>query len=129
MHTLKIAASIIILFAIIIGFSTFTFNTLDKTSKDLDNNIAKIESSIKGQLWNNAEEELREIKGNWMYSEKIWSMLLDHLEIDNISNTLSKLSTYIEARDSTLSLGELAALKQYVKHIPDKEAIKLKNIF
>ena len=61
-----------------------------------------------------------EIIEKWPETEKKWSILLDHSDIDAISTSISRLSVYIDAKDSTLALAEIASLKQLLKTIPDR---------
>ena len=127
-HTLKIVISLAVLLAVIIAISVSTVSTLNAASKELDEHLSRIESSISANNWDKATQELSYIQGTWSKTEKTWAMLLDHFEIDNIDTTLSRLSKFIEAKSTPLSLGELAALRQYIEHIPEKESLKLKNI-
>jgi hypothetical protein len=39
------------------------------------------------------------------------------------------MKKYIEVKDRALALGEIANLKQYVKHIPQKETFNFRNVF
>ncbi len=129
MHTAKIALSILALLVIIIGSSLIGANILSNTSDKLSGNIEKVESSTTSEDWNNAVKYLDDIEKDWSKSEGIWSMLIDHIEIDNIENSLTRMKKYIEVKDKSLALGEIANLKQYVKHIPQKETFNFRNVF
>lgn len=129
MHTAKVLLSISVLLVIIIGLSVFGANVLSNTSGKLERHISRIEGSTTSGDWDNATGYLDDIEKDWTKSEGIWSILIDHIEIDNIENSLTRMKKYIEVKDKALALGEIANLKQYVKHIPQKETFNLRNIF
>ncbi|NLD47493.1 MAG: DUF4363 family protein [Clostridiaceae bacterium] len=107
----------------------FTLSILSKNALDLEQQINEIESYTVNKDWSSAEESLSIIEENWNKVEKTWAVLLDHMEIDNIDISLIKMAEYIKTKDSALALAEISALKQYVKHIPEKESFNLKNLF
>ncbi|MGE5458328.1 MAG: DUF4363 family protein, partial [Methanococcaceae archaeon] len=64
----------------------------------------------------------------WNHMKDKWALLLDHQEIDNINISLSKMKEYIKGKNKNDSLAEVSTLKLLFIHIPEKEAISLKNI-
>lgn len=129
MHSAKVTAAIIALTAAIIASGLFALFILSSSSKKLDESVLKIEDNTRAGEWKKAEEELKSFKENWGDTRRKWAMLLDHIEIDNIDSTTSRMSEYIKARDTSSALAEIAELRQFIKHIPEKEAFSLKNIF
>lgn len=129
MNTIKTLALPAILLILVIGTSMFTLSILSKNALDLEQQINEIESYTVNKDWSSAEESLSIIEENWNKVEKTWAVLLDHMEIDNIDISLIKMAEYIKTKDSALALAEISALKQYVKHIPEKESFNLKNLF
>ena len=127
-HPLKIIISITVLMAIIISISVYSFRTLSSSSEKLDGEVALVEKCVKGGDWQKAESNLSSVKSQWDRTKKVWTMLLDHFEIDNIENTMSKLSKFIETRNMPLSLSETASLRQYIRHIPESQSFEIKNI-
>lgn len=128
MYNLKILALPAILLVLVIGTSIFTLNTLSKNALELEQQINEIESYTINKDWSNAEKCLSSIKEDWDRVEKTWALLLDHMEIDNIEISLIKMAEYIKTKDYTLAMAEISTLKQYVKHIPEKEGFSLKNL-
>lgn len=128
MHSAKIITSIIALFAVVLIASFYTTNILSSTSNKLENHISSIESNVKSDNWSKAEQDLSNTQKTWNKTQKSWAILLDHVEIDNIDSTLARLSNYVDTKNKPLILGEIAVLRQYVKHIPDKETPELRNI-
>ncbi len=129
MHTAKIIISILIILSFILSASIIGANSLRATSDKLEGHIAEIEESTLSGNWDKAKENVDSIEKTWSKAEGTWTILLDHAEIDNIDNSLSRMKKYIDSQDRTLALGELANLHQYVKHIPQMESLNLRNIF
>ena len=91
--------------------------------------IIKVEKQIHEKNWGNANQEIENLKGEWVETKKLWSIMLDHQEIDNIDLSLMRVEQYIMQNDATLSLGEVAALRLLFNHIADTQVISPQNIF
>lgn len=128
MHTFKVSVIITVLLCIILVTGIIAYKTLSTTAEKMENHIVKIERSTTAQDWETAEKQISVAKNDWKDIEKVWSVLVDHFEIDNIDNTLSKIAKYIETKNVSMALAETATLRRYIKHIPEKEAFTLKNI-
>lgn len=129
MHTFKVTASIAGLLAVIIAAGLCTVSFLRSSSEKLENHITVMESNIASGHWEKAGEELSSLEQLWDRTQKKWTVLLDHSEIDSIDTSLSRLSNFIASKSQPLSLGETAVLRQYIRHIPEKESFTLKNVF
>ncbi len=128
MHTIKIAAAAIILTLLIITTGIIASHNLSKSSDKIESYISGIETNIKSSNWKKADSDLSNMKKEWKKIGTGWSILIDHIEIDNIDNSISRLSSFIRSKDSTEILAESSNLRQYIKHIPEKESFNLKNI-
>jgi predicted PurR-regulated permease PerM len=127
--TVKAILMIIVLIVIISGFAGYTINYLCSSSEQLEDRINTIENNIKANEWLDALQNLDSVALEWDKISNLWSMLIDHSEIDNITESLSRIQAYINENSTVLSLAELNVLKNYLKHIPEKESLKLKNLF
>ncbi|RCX13780.1 uncharacterized protein DUF4363 [Anaerobacterium chartisolvens] len=129
MHTLKIAASIAVLLVLIITAGIYTNHALLSSSKKLEAHIIKIEEASKSEKWASAKEQLDMANALWDNTEGAWSVLIDHIEIDNIKELFVRTEKYIETQNQSMTLAETAALKQCISNIPKKENFNIKNIF
>jgi len=129
LNTLKIIISITTIGAFIFVSSFFTNRLLQNDAHILEEKINSVKISTKNKNWETAETEIDSVLKKWPTVESKWALLLDHAEIDNIEEALTKVSEYIEAKNTPLALAELASLKNYINHIPKKESFNLKNIF
>ncbi len=123
----QLAYSLIIVI-LIITVGTLTIKMLKKESESLHDLFTEIENSIYIDEWEKAKNIVKETQNQWDKYKKIWPMLIDHLEIDNVTVKLSELQAYILNQDKTESLSKLAALKVLMKHIPEKESFIIQNI-
>jgi hypothetical protein len=112
-----------------LAFSFASSFYLSHSASKIDYQIRKVEANSRANNWTNANLELINLEKEWKKSSNTWAMLIDHVEIDNIDNSLTRMKEYIKAKNSVLSLGELANLKQYVNHIPQKESFSFNNVF
>lgn len=127
-HSVKIITAVAVLTAFIAGTSLIAHRVLDKTSTDLLDSISGVESGTAASNWNSAEISLKQVKNKWSGVSGTWAMLIDHQEIDNIEVTLSRMEKFISARDTASALAETSALRNYIQHIPSREALSLKNV-
>jgi hypothetical protein len=128
MSSTKFVVLTIILLLAIVSTGIYAKSTLSKSSEKLVNYITNMESNALAGNWENAKVELAQMQTYWSKAEKTWSILIDHIEIDNIDMTLSKMEKFIDVKDTSMALSEAAALKQNIQHIPDKESLNLENI-
>lgn len=127
-HSVKIITAVAVLTAFIAGTSLIAHRVLDKTSTDLLDSISGVESGTAASNWNSVEISLKQVKNKWSGVSGTWAMLIDHQEIDNIEVTLSRMEKFISARDTASALAETSALRNYIQHIPSREALSLKNV-
>ncbi|MEA4960722.1 DUF4363 family protein [Lutispora sp.] len=118
----------IILTLAIIGSGIFTINMLKKDAEILYDFVLEMESDIMSEKWDDAGEKGDKLHNQWKKYKKVWPMLIDHLEIDNLDIHISELESFLISRDKTQALSKLSILKLLVKHIPEKESFTLQNI-
>ncbi len=102
---------------------------VSQTAQPLISKTDRIRESIETGDWDKARDHIREFSTFWHDAKSVWTILLNHKEIDSIDMSLAKMEQYIAARETGLALGEISVLNLLIKHIPDKEKLSLKNIF
>lgn len=126
MKPLIITAALTVL---IVAGGYMTLYTLDTESQKLTGSLTALEEAIENQKWDTASKKLKEFHNKWDKTSSLWSMLIDHYEIDNIELLLSQLVSYVKNRDKNEALSRMQSLKTLIKHIPEKESFSLKNVF
>lgn len=129
MHSARPLITLALLCALIIGASFYTSAVLSNDAKKLEDEINAIEESINKADWASAENGLMTIQEEWPKVENTWAILLDHIEIDNIDTSLLRMSKYVETKNVSMAISEISVLRQFVKHIPEKESFSIKNVF
>ncbi|MGI6776989.1 MAG: DUF4363 family protein [Acetivibrionales bacterium] len=127
--TLQVIIIISVIIVLILGISLISKNILTNTSEELVNYIERVEQNVKSANWDQANQELSEIEKNWTKTKRIWAMLIDHIEIDNIDSSMARMGMLLETREKSLALSEASVLRLFIKHIPEKVSFKLENIF
>lgn len=117
-----------IILAAFIGLGVWSNHALTTSAEQFSKKIDKIVLIAEQDKWDNAYQKTKELRKNWDKEATWWPIILDHQEIDNIEFALVRTEEYIKSNNVELSLGQLAELKLMIKHIPEKEAVTLKNI-
>jgi predicted negative regulator of RcsB-dependent stress response len=125
---LKVIISVIIAIAIFVGFALWTQHTLDSSSKALAQHLDKLELSVKDNNWGHAANEVKALQQTWSKTKNLWQILINHEEVDNIDSTLAKVKQLVGLKEKADSLSEIAVLKLFVLHIPNKESLSIVNI-
>ena len=128
-HTFKVLLSISILMAIILGSSFISQSILFKTASELETELSEVENNTVSNNWDEAKSSLKKVREKWSGAKKIWAVLIDHMEIDNIDISMTRVEKYILCKDTSSALAEASALMKYIRHIPRKEALNMENVF
>lgn len=120
---------IITLTLLLIAGGCITLYALNSESQRLNDSLTALEKDIEMQNWEDALEKIVEFHGKWDKVSSLWSMLIDHYEIDNIELILSQLISYVKSQDKNEALSQMSSLKTLIKHIPAKESFNFQNIF
>lgn len=125
---MRLLISLFIIFAAIITLGFWTNHALKVSTDELLGNIEQVVQGIENNRWDTANTQTMELENNWDKKASWWPTVLDHQEIDNIEFAMAKVREYVATRDTALSRGELSELRLMLKHIPEKESIRLRNI-
>lgn len=101
---------------------------LQKTSNELITKLDIIYHYVDSGSWDEACLEVKQLNEVWEKKEKVWGMIINHHEIDNISVSLKASQVYISQSDQSDSLASLSSLRHYISHIPVMEKLSPKNI-
>lgn len=125
---MRLLLALLIIFAAVISLGFWTNHRLQASAGELLQNIGQIEQGLERNQWDEAYTQTTELEKVWDEKAKWWPTVLDHSEIDNIEFSMAKAKEYVATKNNALSWGQLSELKLMIKHIPEKEAIRLKNI-
>jgi len=125
---MRMLVAVLILFAAIVTLGFWTNHSLKVSTDELLGNIDQVVQGIENNRWDAAYAQTIELENKWDKKASWWPTVLDHQEIDNIEFAMARVREYVATRDTALSRGELSELRLMLKHIPEKESIRLRNI-
>lgn len=126
---MRILLSMMAALGIFIGLSIWNQNVLKDTSQELTKQLEKTKIFVAEENWNAARQEFDAEKRIWSRHKKLWLILLDHDQVDDIDNSLFRIDEMIRIKERVQCLSDIAELKFYITDIADKEYLALSNIF
>lgn len=126
MNSLLIVALILI---IIIGSWFWIFTYIKSNVVEMNDIISNINSNIEDNNWIKTKELYEILNNKWDKSRLVWSIFLDHHEIDNMDLTIAKVEANINNKNKHESLKELNVLKTILKIVEESESLTIENIF
>lgn len=121
-------ASLLFGLVVVTAMGVWTVQSLRDTSGHLSGRVDSVMVLVRQERWGDAEQALTDLDGDWQKVRKWWTVFLHHREIDNIDFSIARIREYLWAEDEELALGEAAALREMIMHIPDKESLTLENV-
>ena len=120
---------IIIILSIIILAGIGTQKYLNSTSEELIKDLDKIKEMVKTEDYSSINNECNELYNKWKKTEKKWSIIVLHNELDLIEQELIETKGYIENKNIEDGMVAIEKSIFLVRHIPEKEILRLKNVF
>ncbi len=125
---------IVIVVAIVIAniiTQKYTTTTVDKLNQELDE--LKSEITKIGENENidkdNIKDKIKEIKDNWEDVHSKLAYYIEHDELEKVETDIVGINSSIETNDYEQALSKIDESKFILRHIEDKYAFNLENIF
>ncbi len=125
---MKVVAVTVLILAVLLGFGTFAYYYLDSTANELLVMAEQIEKSVANDDWQQADSDFSRMHAIWERTITPWTILIDHIELDQINTAMSRTKKFMDTRDLSGFMSEMAELKLLLKHVPEKEALNIKNV-
>jgi len=126
---MKIITGTVIITVIIFIFAFYSVSVLAQTTEEMTTILEEVEQAVLEHDWELAEVSLDEFKKQWDKKHFVWSLLIEHSEIDNIDISICHIRSYMKLQDLTETYVEIKALFKYLKHIPEMERLTIQNLF
>ena len=126
---MKPTLMIIIPLILFIGLSIFSLSMMNKDADKLSNQIDQLDSFVSDKNWEKASTGISNLSKTWKPIRKRWETLIDHIEVDRIDTSLARIKQLAASKEEADCLAEIAALKQSILHIPEKDKISFSTIF
>ena len=124
---------IIIVIAIIIGnviTQNYTVESVREISSNLDelkNQILKVEKENGNK--EEVNEKIKKVRSQWESRHDKLAYFIEHDELEKVETSLTGLSGFIETEEYAEATSELDKSNFILKHIEEKYAFNLENIF
>jgi len=125
---MKIITGTVIITVIIFMFSFYSVSVLAQTTEEMTTILEKVEENVLGLEWEQAELSMEEFFKKWNKKHFVWSLLIEHSEIDSIDISICHIRAYMKLQNSTEAYVEIKALFKYLKHIPETEKLTIQNL-
>ncbi|SHF58067.1 protein of unknown function [Caldanaerobius fijiensis DSM 17918] len=119
---------VMLVFALIVVGDISAYKYLYTTSTSLNAEAASMSDYVEKEKWSSAINSAKALKKNWDKRKFIWSILIDHKEIDDIERGMTRAENYIKAKNKPMALAEVRTLERIIKHIPDNQLFSIENI-
>lgn len=124
--------STVIVILIIIG-NIVTQNFTVDSVETITNQLSELKTVIFEKEENINEEEIKnkleEIEKNWESRHDKLAYYIEHDELEKVETNLTSLRSFIETNEYSEAISELDKSVFVLKHIEDKYAFNLENIF
>ena len=123
----EIVITVIILVAII-GLNAFVGKYVDDKLNYVLSELNDLRPLVEEEKYEEANQKINEIDEYWKQSEDIVSFFVEHDELEKVMTEYTSLKTYckLEQEEAFEALDKMAFI---IKHIEEKDDLKLKNIF
>lgn len=123
----EIVITVIILVAII-GLNAFVGKYVDDKLNYVLSELNDLRPLLEEEKYEEANQKINEIDEYWKKSEDIVSFFVEHDELEKVMTEYTSLKTYckLEQEEAFEALDKMAFI---IKHIEEKDDLKLKNIF
>lgn len=123
----EIVITVIILLAII-GLNAFVGKYVDDKLNYVLSELNDLRPLVEEEKYEEANQKINEIDEYWKKSEDIVSFFVEHDELEKVMTEYTSLKTYckLEQEEAFEALDKMAFI---IKHIEEKDDLKLKNIF
>ena len=123
----EIVITIVILLSIIL-LNVWVGKYVDGKLNHVLESLSELRPLIEEQRYEEANKKIEKIDEDWQKHENLLSFFIEHDELEKVMTEYTSLKTYceLEQEEAFEALDKMAFI---IKHIEEKDDIKLKNIF
>lgn len=131
----EIIVCIIIVIAIIVGnivtqnYTVKSIGILSEELEELKKDIIEAEENGEEEVNENIKNKKEEIKKEWENRHDKLAYFIEHDELEKVKTDLTALNSFIETKEYAEAISELDKCVFVLKHIEDKYAFNLQNVF
>ena len=124
----------IVIVTAIIGGNILTQNYTVESVENLSGKLSELKKDVleieeKGGNKDSVNEKMEEIKNEWNKRHDKLAYFIEHDELEKVETNLTGASSFLEIEDYVETISELDKSNFILKHIEEKYAFNLENIF
>ena len=125
---MKHTAFALCLLALLLAFCITTSTLVRNDCQDVNDTLALSRSQASRADFGGASDHLRAAKALWHSHERLFGVLLDHNELDEVNVIFAELAQYAELGDQDDFLAGTARLIATIEHIREMEVPSYHNL-
>ena len=131
----EIIVCIIIVIAIIVGnivtqnYTVKSIGILSEELEELKKYVIEAEENGEEEVNENIKNKKEEMKKEWENRYDKLAYFIEHDELEKVKTDLTALNSFIETTEYAEAISELDKCVFVLKHIEDKYAFNLQNVF
>jgi hypothetical protein len=106
----------------------FSYRSIEKSTSTLTKDLETLSMKVREENWQDAQDYFINIEDTWEETKKLWIVLLEGQQIDEIELSLIRTKEYLASENLSLTLGEIAVTKQLLNAIKESEALTITNV-
>ena len=124
----------IVIVTAIIGGNILTQNYTVESVENLSGKLSEFKKDVleieeKGGNKDSVNEKMQKIKNEWNKRHDKLAYFIEHDELEKVETNLTGASSFLEIEDYVETISELDKSNFILKHIEEKYAFNLENIF
>jgi len=104
-------------------------NYIEETSIFAISDVEYAVNFVQNDNFDGANANIIELENTWKNMKQIWSIFINHTEIDDIEIALLNFKAYTKAHNKEEAIVYSEQLKQNIFHISEKQKIRIENVF
>ncbi len=130
----KVTIICIVIVTAIIGGNILTQNYTVESVENLSGKLSELKKDVleieeKGGNKDSVNEKMQKIKNEWNKRHDKLAYFIEHDELEKVETNLTGASSFLEIEDYVETISELDKSNFILKHIEEKYAFNLENIF
>ena len=113
----------------LLGINFYCYDYIKDSSIKLEENVNKIVYFFNKDDFENVKIEFSNLEKQVTKTKKVWFLIINHEEIDNVELKLKECEGYIKKEANNELLASLNSLKFYINDIYEREKVNVTNIF
>lgn len=119
----------IIIIVAIIGLHIFTQGYTVNSMEEMREILEEIKGDVIAENKEEIQNKTKELDSTWLDKYDKLAYYIEHDELEKVNVSIENMKSYVETEDYSSAIAAIDEGKFILKHIEEKDAFDLKNIF